>query len=293
MKKSFLFLFCMLFVPSLLGGCGKLLPDSHGELHGEFLIVMSGTNCVLKPLGDDVPEELKGADGRVRPRNAVLPEGCTFQEGDSIEADYSIPEDSSLKNTLESAAETLASSEMEHLDGEDALEWGEPLQIKEATLLSAATPESLQEVRNFQYEYGMTEEARQQYEADRIDRLLNEPPIQISADVDWIEVVFYDSDGQRNYKFTEASDAAMIQGFLCCDTWTPLLDALYENDDDSIYIYTEQDGIRHILIPRSDEEGQLCFEVSVLEEAGTVQRSYLAEGMKYGTFIDQLKLMCQ
>lgn len=293
MKKRLL---CMLCAAAalFLGAFGyeKVFREPNREFHGTFLIVMSGgeTNRVVKPLGEEIPEDLKDDQGNVLPRNAAFPESCAFQEGDLIEAYYHIPKEDSV---LEEAWETFSSGGLRPLIKEEAFVWGEPLEIKEASLLSEATPESLQEVWDFQYEHLLTEEAWEQYEADQKERLLKETPIAISPDVEWIEVIFYDSEEQRDYQFTDRSDVAMIQGFLCCDTWTILPDERYGRTGSSIAIYTEQDGVRHILIPYNDEEGHLCFDVSALEEEGTRQRYYLAEGMKYETFLNNLNRMCQ
>lgn len=293
MKTRILFFLCIaaaLFLGYM--GYQRGFPEHEGEFYGEFLIVVSGegTNCVVKPLGEEIPEELMDAKGNVLPRNAAFPEDCKFQEGDIIEAYYDIPEEDSI---LEEAWETFSSGGLRPLIKEEALAWGEPLEITEAALLSEATPESLQEVWDFQYEHLLTEEAWEQYEADREEQLLNETPIAISPDVEWIEVIFYDSEEQRDYKFTESSDVAMIQGFLCCDTWSVLLDGQNGRTSSPISIYTEQDGVRYIIIPCSDAEGHLCFDVSALEEEGTQNRYYLAEGMRYETFLNNLNLMCQ
>lgn len=65
----------------LCTGCGA---DS---LHGEFLVVvMEENHCILKPLDEKIPEELKFSSGEVCPVQASIPE--TIQEAREFEDEY-------------------------------------------------------------------------------------------------------------------------------------------------------------------------------------------------------------
>lgn len=277
MRKRRVAVFCFIFVLLLCGGCSKRAAEQTNDLlHGEFLVVLNGTAdkfCMLKPVGDEISEKLKKENGDVLPCTASLPEGAAFQPGDSIEADYrlSVPPEDRWKQALVYPV----------------------LELAEAELLFPADAGSLTEVWDFQYQYQLTNEARLQYEEDQKNSLLSETPIQIPADADWFEIAYYGEEEPLSYRFTESSDIEMIREALRNDSWQNRLESFPANmGTPSIYIYAEKEGLRYILNPYSDEDGALCFKVSVLEEERTLIRDYLAEGISYTDFIQTLDSLC-
>lgn len=246
----------------LCTGCGTASLHSG---HGEFLVVvMEESHCILKPLGEKIPEELKFSSGEVCPVQASIPEDFLCQAGDCIEADFYI-----AKN-----------------DPGIALLYP-LLEFNEVNLLTEATPETIQEAREFEDNYWLTPEAEERWAEAR----LKEEPIPLPDDAEWIEIAFYGDDWTHNYRFTDAGSIAYILELLQADLWQNHAES--GSQDTENFIYIGKDDTRYIIALLNEPDG-IGLNVNVIQgEENSFERYYTVSGADYDSFIDNLKEICR
>lgn len=271
MKQNLLLLSCILSITLFCSGCiSKSDSSSHttaGEemnqgtvMHAEFLVAAAEEHrYTLKYITGDIPEDFISS-GEVRSCDALMPEDFSFQLGDHIEADYYFPD--------------VPPNVIPYLD------------IEKVKLLSEATDDTLQEALDFQDQYLLTEEAWER----RNEAILNEAPIPIPADADWVEIAFYGLEQPQNYKFTDPSAISYIHGLLHTDSWQNNLNGFAGLPSE--YVYAGKDDSRYI-IEIYDVTGTLGFQVNLIKgEEDTFTRSYLVEDLRYVDFIQSLEEIC-
>lgn len=262
MKQKFFLLYCIASAMFFCSGC-TFTGEEMGRgstMHAEFLVAVADEDhYILKYITGDIPDSLVSS-AEAGPCNAQLPEDFSCQTGDYIEADYYFPD--------------VPSNVIPYLD------------IENATLLSKATDETLQEALDFQDRHLLTEEACKR----RDQAILQETPVSIPADADWIEIAFYGSSEAQNYKFTDPDAISYVQGLLLTDSWQNSLNGFA--GPPSEYIYAEKDDNRYI-VGVYDYNGNLGFQVDLIKgEEETFTRYYLAEDMGYTDFIRSLEEIC-